>query len=81
MIDRNLGNAERVIRLLLGIALALWTLNQDKMNGVEWFVAVCSLFLILNGIFSRCYLWYILDLNSHRADEDPECILEANRDI
>ena len=76
MIDRNLGNAERVIRLVLGIALASWTITRDGMNGIEWFVALCSLFLILNGIFSRCYLWYILDLNSN-SEEDPGCALES----
>ena len=76
MIDRNLGNAERVIRLVLGIALASWTITRDSMNGIEWFVALCSLFLILNGIFSRCYLWYILDLNSN-SEEDPGCALES----
>ena len=76
MIDRNLGNAERVIRLVLGIALALWTVTRDSMNGIEWFVALCSLFLVLNGIFSRCYLWYILDLDSSKV-EDPGCVLES----
>lgn len=76
MIERNLGNVERVVRLLLGIALAAWTVTRDHMNGIEWFVAVCSLFLILNGIFSRCYLWYILDLNSNK-ENDPGCALES----
>ncbi len=74
MIDRNLGNVERVVRLLLGIALAVWTVSRDSLNGIEWFVAVCSLFLILNGIFSRCYLWYVLNVNTR--DDDPSCALE-----
>jgi hypothetical protein len=40
------------------------------LNGIEWFVTVIALFLILNGIFSRCYLWYILDINTTRKRQD-----------
>jgi hypothetical protein len=64
MIDRNLGNIERVVRLLFGAAFACWALVQPAMNGVEWFIVIISLALILNGIFSRCYLWYVLEINT-----------------
>lgn len=68
MIERNLGNAERITRLLMGILFALWTLQQPSMNGIEWLVMVMSLALILNGVFSRCYLWYIIERSSTRGD-------------
>ena len=71
MIEKNLGNLERLIRLVTGLALAWWTLAQPAMNGVELFVAVVSLCLILNGVFSRCYLWYILDVNSNPRETVP----------
>lgn len=64
-IERNLGNAERVVRLLVGIAFAFWAVTRPDMNAVEWFVILVSLFLFLNGIFSRCYLWYILDIDTY----------------
>jgi len=64
MIERNLGNIERLIRLFIGLAFAGWVLMQPAMNGIEWFVSAVSLFLILNGVFARCYLWYVLDINS-----------------
>ena len=64
MIERNLGNIERVVRLLMGIAFMVWVLSQPFMNGIEWFVSAVSLMLILNGIFSRCYFWYVLDVNT-----------------
>ena len=64
MIERNLGNVERIARLLGGIWLAVWAFLQPDMNTVEWFATAVALMLILNGIFSRCYLWYVLDLNS-----------------
>lgn len=65
MIERNLGNMERLIRLLFGLGFAAWAIAQPTLNGVEWFVTIISLALILNGIFSRCYLWYLLEVNTH----------------
>ena len=64
MIERNLGNMERLVRLALGVGLFGWFTLQPSVNGIDWFVAVISLCLILNGVFSRCYLWYVLDLKS-----------------
>lgn len=71
MIERNLGNVERVLRLLTGAFLLMWALGQDFMHLVDWFVVAVSIALILNGIFSRCYLWYLLDINTcHSGDKD-----------
>lgn len=64
MIERNLGNVERVVRLLLGVFFAGWVLFQPGINGVDVFVTVVALALILNGVFSRCYLWYVLDVST-----------------
>jgi hypothetical protein len=66
MIERNLGNIERLVRLLIGVAFCFWAFIQPQLNGVEWFVLMTSLALILNGIFSRCYLWYLFDVNTNR---------------
>ena len=71
MIERNLGNTERLVRLFIGIAFAAWAFSQPYLNGIEWFISIISVMLILNGIFSRCYLWYVLDLDtSHRSKVD-----------
>jgi hypothetical protein len=64
MIERNLGNIERIFRLLAGLLLGAWALTSSDMNAIEWFVVVISIMLVMNGIFSRCYLWYVLDINS-----------------
>jgi len=72
MIERNLGNLERVVRLLLGTVFMAWAVTRPALNGIEWFVVVVSTFLILNGIFSRCYLWYVLDVNTC-PDGDEDC--------
>jgi hypothetical protein len=68
MIDRNLGNIERVVRLFMGLAFVGWALSQPYLNGIEWFVIIVSLMLILNGIFSRCYLWYVLEIDTSGRD-------------
>ena len=70
-IEQNLGNIERVARLIAGIALAIWAFSQPHLNGIEWFTTVIALALVLNGVFGRCYLWYIMDLNTcERGDRD-----------
>lgn len=64
MIGKNLGNAERIVRLLMGVFFGIWTMQQPSMNAIDWLVMIVCLALVLNGVFSRCYLWYILDKNS-----------------
>ena len=64
MIERNLGNAERLLRLLFGLALGIWLLSRPDINGMEVFIAVIAVMLILNGVFSRCYLWFVLDIDT-----------------
>ncbi len=77
MIERNLGNIERILRLMAGLLLGAWAIAQPALNGVEWFVIVISLALILNGVFQRCYLWFVLDINTAlggtRSATEPYC--------
>jgi hypothetical protein len=65
MIERNLGNAERIVRFFFGLLFGTWALMQPNMNTVvEWLIIIFAVSLMLNGIFSRCYLWYLLDVNT-----------------
>jgi hypothetical protein len=71
VIERNLGNIERAVRVLFGLVLFGWAVSQPALNVVEWFVVGIAIALFLNGVFSRCYLWYVLDLNScERGEQD-----------
>jgi hypothetical protein len=75
MIEKNLGNLQRIVRFILGLAFAGWAFTQPHMNGIEWFVVVIALCLIANGIFSRCYLWYLLDINDNEKEVlNGECV-------
>ena len=76
MIERNLGNMERIVRLLAGLLFLVWAVSRPHLNGVEWFVIVVSCCLVMNGIFSRCYLWYVLDINTCKSG-DKDCIPDA----
>ena len=74
MFEKNLGNIERVLRLIMGVFFIGWALTQPTMNGIDWFVAIVSLMLILNGIFSRCYVWYMLELDTRKSQgSTPTC--------
>ncbi len=71
MIERNIGNAERIARFFFGLLFGGWALMQPGMNSVaEWLVIIFAVSLMLNGIFSRCYLWYLLDINTAAKGEN-----------
>ena len=70
MIEKNIGNIDRVLRLWIGCGLGLWAFMQPSINGIEWFVIGTSIALILNGVFSRCYLWWVLDINTYQSAGD-----------
>jgi len=75
VIERNLGNVERVFRLLFGLSFGAWALSQPALTALEWFVMLVSLFLILNGVFSRCYLWFVLEIDTRAGNDNslPQC--------
>jgi hypothetical protein len=72
VLERNLGNAERLVRFVLGVAFLAWAFTRPALNGIEWFVIVISVALVLNGVFARCYLWYLWDINTCE-DRDGDC--------
>jgi hypothetical protein len=68
-IEQNLGRTERTIRLVLGAMLAAWVLLQPEHSALHWVLLVAGVFLVLNGVFGRCYLWRVLRLDrSGRCD-------------
>ena len=64
MNEQNLGLVERAVRLLLGLGVGAWVLMRPELGAAEWVALIAASFLILNGIFGRCYLWLLLDLNT-----------------
>lgn len=65
MLERNIGNAERIVRFSFGLIFGAWAFMQPSLNtSAEWVVIIVAVSLMLNGIFSRCYLWYLLDVDT-----------------
>lgn len=61
---RNLGIPERALRLLLGLVGSIVVYQQSAFGTSEGIVMILSIFLILNGLLGRCYLWKALGLDT-----------------
>ena len=64
----NISLFERVVRPLLGLVLGTVALSQPEIGLLESIVLVFAVFLILNGLLARCYLWQWLGVNTAQND-------------
>ncbi|MFN2329292.1 MAG: YgaP-like transmembrane domain [Chromatocurvus sp.] len=69
MIESNLGGTERVLRLIGAIILTAWVASRDSHDILTPLALLAATALTLNFLFSRCYLWALLGLNSCKNDE------------
>lgn len=67
MIDRNIGNPERVLRFFCATALLLWIVASDSLGFVQGIAAVAALALLWNSSFGRCHLWKWLGISSFKS--------------
>ena len=63
----NLGKVEQGIRLCIGAIGVAAVLGSDEFGMVEGIALLLSVFLLLNGLTARCYLWAWLGLNSKKS--------------
>ena len=66
MFHPNLGRSERTIRLVLGVVLAAWVYRRPHPEALEFIASLAALFLVMNALLSRCYLWRVLGINTCR---------------
>lgn len=73
---KNLGTAERWVRLVAGSLLLGVSLSQTvpPIMGVVLFVA--GGFLVANALLARCYLWQWLGISSLASGK--RCELDSN---
>lgn len=71
MIKKNLGTVERFIRLVVGVLLLGWAVSRPELGGLAWVGVVAGLFLVLNAVFGRCYLWHVLEFSSCGCNTIP----------
>lgn len=63
MFKTNVGTADRVIRILLGVALlALWYLSPGL--GWRWVPLVLGIVALATGFLATCPLYTLLGLNT-----------------
>ena len=72
MINRNLGTLERTLRLIVATLLTGWLLARGSHDLLSVLAGIAALALFANAIFSRCYLWALLGINSCNP-EDEHC--------
>ncbi|MDB4491290.1 DUF2892 domain-containing protein [Luminiphilus sp.] len=64
---KNLGPFERLIRLALGSASLFFVFIQPEWGVTEGIVAIVGLFLLLNALSARCYLWRWLGIDTRAS--------------
>lgn len=60
----NLGKLEQGVRLCLGAIGVVAVLRSDAFGAIEGVALLLSVFLLLNGLTARCYLWQWLGVNT-----------------
>ncbi len=78
MIERNLGNTERLVRFCLGLAMGIWLLRAE-WSALHWLVAMAVAALLLNALTSRCYLWATLNINTRRQQPADQVAASVER--
>ena len=68
MIERNIGQLERIVRFVVGVLVVGWVLAGDGFGIPQAIGLIAAFALFWNSIFARCYLWKWLRINSC----DPE---------
>lgn len=66
----NLGKLEQGVRLCLGAIGVVAVLRSDAFGAIEGVALLLSVFLLLNGLTARCYLWHWLGVNTAGASCD-----------
>ena len=62
--DRNIGPEDRVVRIVVGIALGV-VLYMQVLTGTAAIVAgVIAAYLLLSGIAARCLIYRPLDIDT-----------------
>lgn len=70
MILQNLGPLERVLRLILSLVMFYFLYHRGLSDVFDWLLLVVAVFLLLNAISARCYLWSWLGISTCEPKEE-----------
>jgi hypothetical protein len=63
-IEQNVGLADRIIRVGLSIALAIFVIQSPTFGAFEVLLIVAAALLFLSATFARCYVWYVFGVST-----------------
>ncbi|MCV2870466.1 DUF2892 domain-containing protein [Defluviimonas sp. WL0002] len=63
MFKTNVGNVDRAIRIVVGVALLVWWYMAPDMS-LRWVPLVLGLIALVTGVLSTCPLYSILGVNT-----------------
>ena len=66
---KNLGSADRVIRILLGAVLAFLYYNQSVSGTLGIVLLIVGIVLVLTSFISFCPLYAILGIKTSKAKD------------
>ena len=67
MITKNIGNADRVIRIVVG--LALFFAAYKTIGAASMLLAIAGLLSLITGFFGWCGMYKLLGVNTCRIDK------------
>lgn len=67
MITKNIGNADRVIRIIVG--LALFFAAYKTIGAASMLLAIAGVLSLITGLFGWCGMYKLLGVNTCRIDK------------
>jgi len=66
--DRNVGDTDKIIRIIVGVALIALGLIGLGASGLGILAMLIGAVLVVTGAINFCPLFKVLGINSHKAD-------------
>ncbi|MBS3914399.1 MAG: DUF2892 domain-containing protein [Bacteroidetes bacterium] len=67
--NKNVGQADRVIRILIGLVLIGLTINTELSIVVNWLLWIAAGLLIGTAAFSRCLIYWTFGLSTLKVEQ------------
>ena len=62
--DRNVGPEDRVVRIVVGLGLAVLAYLQVLPPIASYVLYALAAYLVLSGLFARCPLYKVVDVDT-----------------
>ncbi len=70
MFKKNVGNADRILRAILGVILVLvYFMAGDLSAGLKWAALIVGVIMLLTAAMSSCPLYSVFGIKTCKNDE------------